>query len=162
MIKRENTQTEWWRGEYTISTDAARIDFAAVHNFLCSSYWAQNIPAEVARRSIENSLCFGLYEAKRQIGFARVVTDHATFAYLCDVFVVEECRGRSLSKWLLETILAHPELQNLRRWLLATADAHELYRKFGFVALKTPSNFMERHAPDVYLSAEMKEENYVD
>lgn len=124
-----------------------------VHEFLRRSYWAQNIPSETVRRSIENSLCFGLFKAEKQIGFARVVTDYATFAYLCDVFVIEEFRGRGMSKWLMETILAHPELQNLRRWLLATKDAHGLYGQFGFTALDAPEVFMERHAPDVYLTA---------
>lgn len=149
--KGENTQTEWQRDEYTISTDGERIDFPVVHRFLSRSYWAQNIPADVVRRSIENSLCFGLFEADKQIGFARVISDYATFAYLCDVFIMEEYRGRSLSKWLLETILAHPELQGLRRWLLATKDAHGLYSQFGFTALDAPSIFMQRHAPNIYL-----------
>jgi GNAT superfamily N-acetyltransferase len=152
----ENTPTEWRNGEYIISTDGTLIDMNAVHNFLNHSYWAQNISIEIVRRSIENSLCFGLYHAKNQIGFARIVTDRATFAYLCDVFVIEEYRGRGLSKWLMETVLAHPELQNLRRWLLATRDAHGLYSQFGFTALDAPSIFMQRHAPDVYLSARMK------
>ena len=151
--KSENEQTEWRQGEYTISTEDTRLDSAFVHDFLSRSYWVQNIPFETVRRSIENSLCFGLYEAKTQIGFARVVTDSATFAYLCDVFVIENKRGRGLSKWLMETILAHPELQNLRRWLLATKDAHGLYEQFGFTALDAPSIFMQRHPPDVYLSA---------
>lgn len=150
-VKEENEQTEWKQGEYTISTERARIDSAFVHGFLSRSYWAQNIPFEVVRSSIENSLCFGLYEAEKQIGFARVVTDSATFAYLCDVFVLEKYRGRGLSKWLMETILAHPKLQNLRRWMLATKDAHGLYSQFGFTALDAPDVFMQRHAPDVYL-----------
>lgn len=149
--KNENAPTEWRQGEFTISTERTRIDTKAVHNFLNRSYWAQNISVEIVRRSIENSLCFGLYHAKGQIGFARVITDYATFAYLCDVFVTEEYRRRGLSKWLMETVLAHPELQNLRRWLLATKDAHGLYKQFGFVALDAPSIFMQRHAPDVYV-----------
>ena len=149
--KSENSQTEWRQSEFTISTERTRIDFAVVHDFLSRSYWARNIPFEVVRRSIENSLCFGLFEAEKQIGFARVVTDCATFAYLCDVFVVEKYRGRGLSKWLMETILAHPELQGLRRWLLATADAHGLYGQFGFAALDSPAIFMERRTPDVYV-----------
>jgi GNAT superfamily N-acetyltransferase len=156
-IKSENRQTEWRRDEYTISTEQTRIDYDVVYDFLRASYWAQNIPFEVVRRSIENSLCFGLYEAKKQIGFARVITDSATFAYLCDVFVIEEYRGRGLSKWLMETISAHPKLQNLRRWMLATRDAHMLYSQFGFTPLDAPSVFMQRHAPEVYLSAETKE-----
>lgn len=138
------------RDEYTISTERGRIDRTFVHEFLRRSYWAKDIPFETVRRSIENSVCFGLYHAEKQIGFARVVTDRATFAYLCDVFVIEEYRGKGLSKWLMETIHAHPELQNLRRWLLATKDAHGLYRQFGFTPLDTPEVFMQRHAPDVY------------
>ena len=102
------------------------------------------------RRSIEHSLCFGVYEGGAQVGFARVVSDRATFAYLCDVFVIESRRGRGLGKLLLETIVAHPELQGLRRWLLATRDAHGLYRRFGFTELACPEIFMERHDPDVY------------
>ena len=149
--KDENAQTEWRNGEYTISTERARIDTKAVHNFLNRSYWAQNNSVEVVRRSIEHSLCFGLYDAKGQIGFARVVTDYATFAYLCDVFVNEGYRGLGLSKWLMETVVAHPELQNLRRCLLVTKDAHGLYNQFGFTALDAPSIFMQRHAPDVYV-----------
>lgn len=154
--KSEDMQTERQQGEYTISTERARLDSAFVHDFLSRSYWAQNIPSETVRRSIENSLCFGLFEAEKQIGFARVVTDYATFAYLCDVFVIENKRGRGLSKWLMETILAHPELQNLRRWMLATKDAHGLYCQFGFTALDAPEVFMQRHQPDVYVSGEMK------
>ena len=149
--KSENEQNEWQRGEYTISTDETRLDSAFVHDFLSRSYWARNIPLETVRRSIENSLCFGLFEAETQIGFARIITDRATFAYLCDVFVIEDYRGRELSKWLMETIVAHPEVQNLRRWLLATKDAHGLYSQFGFTPLDAPEVFMQRHAPDVYV-----------
>ena len=151
--KSENKQTEWRQGEYTIITDDALLDFAFVHDFLSCSYWAKDIPPKTVRRSIENSLCFGLFEAEKQIGFVRVVTDSATFAYLCDVFVIEEYRGRGLSKWLMETILAHPKLQNLRRWLLATKDAHGLYSQFDFTPLDAPEIFMQRHAPDVYFPA---------
>ncbi len=151
--KDENTQTEWRQGEYTINTEKARIDLAFVHDFLKRSYWAREIPVEIVRHSIENSLCFGLYEAEKQIGFARVVTDYATFAYLCDVFVIENKRGRGLSKWLMETVMAHPEVQNLRRWLLATKDAHGLYGQYGFTSLDAPAVFMQRHAPDVYALA---------
>ena len=141
---------EWQRGQYTISTDTARLNLGVVHGFLRGSYWAKDIPEEVIRRSIEHSLPFGVYEGAAQVGFARVVTDRATFAYLCDVFVIESHRGRGLAKWLVGVVIAHPELQGLRRWLLATKDAHRLYRQFGFTELDRPEIFMERHAPDVY------------
>jgi GNAT superfamily N-acetyltransferase len=140
----------WTQGEFEISTDPARIDLRAVHEFLANSYWARGIPLETVQRSIENSLCFGIYQGNRQIGFARVVTDRATFAYLADVFVLPDYRGRGLSRWLMECIIAHPDLQGLRRWMLATQDAHGLYRQFGFSPLKAPERWMEIHRPDVY------------
>jgi GNAT superfamily N-acetyltransferase len=115
-----------------------------VHGFLTRSYWARGVPPDVVQRSIENSLVFGVYGGDEQVGFARVVTDRATFAYLADVFVLEGHRGRGLGKWLMEVVLAHPELQGLRRWMLATADAHGLYRRYGFRELGKPQIFMER------------------
>ncbi len=139
---------EWQRGDYSISTDQSRLDFSLIHDFLSTrSYWAVGRPIEVVRRSIENSLAFGVYKTDWQAGFARVITDYATFAWLADVFVLEEFRGQGLSKWLVETIIAHPELQGLRRWVLATKDAHELYRKFGFDELKRPERWMEKFDP---------------
>ncbi|HKD82380.1 MAG TPA: GNAT family N-acetyltransferase [Candidatus Angelobacter sp.] len=144
----------WSRGEFEISSDPARIDLRAVHEFLTNSYWAKGIPMETVRRSIENALCFGIYQNTRQIGFARVVTDRATFAYLADVFVLPPYRGRGLSKWLMECILSHPELQGLRRWMLATRDAHALYQQYGFNALKAPDRWMEIHNPDIYTRKE--------
>lgn len=147
-------KNEWKLDEYVISTEREKIDLTVVHKFLRESYWAKNIPLETVRRSIENSLCFSLFESQKQIGFARIVSDYATFAYLADVFVIEEFRGQGLSKWLMETIVAHPQLQNLRRWLLATRDAHGLYAQFGFTALDAPEVFMQRHDPTVYLRAE--------
>lgn len=140
----------WINGEFEISTDPARIDLALVHGFLTSSYWAKGIPAETVQRSIQNSLCFGVYCGQQQVGFARIITDGATFSYLADVFILEPYRGRGLSKWLMECIMAHPQLQGLRRWILATRDAHGLYRQFGFDVLKNPQRWMERHNPDVY------------
>jgi GNAT superfamily N-acetyltransferase len=140
----------WRRGKYQISTDTARVDLNVVHGFLSSSYWAEGIPLEVVSRSLEHSLCFGLYEGEAQVGFACVVTDCATFAYLCDVFVVDSHSGGGLGKWLMETVVAHPDLQGLRRWLLATRDAHDLYRQFGFTDLAHPEILMERHVPDIY------------
>jgi N-acetylglutamate synthase-like GNAT family acetyltransferase len=127
---------DWRRDGFHISTDPAELDVAALHAYLSRSYWAQGIPREVVERSVRHSLCFGLYEekewSKRQVGFARVVSDRATFAYLGDVYVLEDYRGRGLSKWLMECIRTHPELQGLRRWSLATRDAHGLYGRFGF------------------------------
>jgi len=135
------------RGEYLISTDSSRLDLGVVHDFLSTSYWAVGVPLEVVERSIENSLVFGVYEGEEQVGFARVVTDYATFAYLADVFVLESHRGRGLGKWLIEAVVSHPDLQELRRWMLATGDAHELYRKYGFAGLGCPEIFMEIHTP---------------
>lgn len=137
-------QTEWKRGEYSISSDPKRIDIRVVHGFLTTSYWAHNISEEVVRRSIEHSFCFGVYHEGTQVGFARVVTDRATFAYLADVFIIEQYRGRGLGQWLINTIVTHPELSGLRRWLLVTRDAHDLYRKCGFSELRNPERFMER------------------
>ena len=142
--------TEWARDGFTISTDPARIDLDVVHGFLATSYWAEGIPREVVRRSIEHSLCFGLYQEGRQIGFARVITDRATFAYLGDVFVLEAFRGRGLARWLLEVIQAHAELQGLRRWVLLTRDAHALYQQAGWSALAVPDRYMERWLKDAY------------
>ena len=139
---------EYSRGRYVISTDRARLDLSMIHDFLTnSSYWAVGRKMEIVKRSIEHSLPFGLYDNERQIGFARVVTDYATFAWLADVFVLEEARGKGLGTWLVEVILAHPELQGFRRWTLATKDAHEIYRKFGFSELKRPERWMERRDP---------------
>jgi len=137
-------------GEFEISTDPSRIDIPLVHRFLTSSYWAKGIPETTVRRSIEGSLCFGVYRGSRQVGFARVISDYATFAYLADVFVVEDFRGRALAVWLMQCIVDHPELQGLRRWSLVTRDAHRLYRKFGFRELSAPERWMERHNPHVY------------
>jgi GNAT superfamily N-acetyltransferase len=139
------------RGDFLVSTDPAQLDVPLIHEFLSQhSYWAAGIPLAVVRKSIENALCFGLYHQERQIGFARLVTDRATFAYLGDVFVVESARGQGLSKWLLECILAHPDLRGLRRILLGTRDAHGLYRQFGFTPIASPERFMEIFCPDIY------------
>ncbi|TMC17635.1 MAG: GNAT family N-acetyltransferase [Chloroflexi bacterium] len=141
---------EWRRGEYLISTDKSRLDLTVIHNFLKTSYWAAGIPLEVVRRSIEHSLSFGLYKEDKQIGYARVITDYATFAYLGDVFILEPFRGQGLSKWLMEVVVTHPELQGFRRWLLLTKDAHGLYKKVDFTGVATPERYMERFFPDVY------------
>ena len=134
----------WRRDGYLISTDASMLDLEVVHGYLSRSYWAAGVPEDVVRRSVENSLCFGVYRGEEQAGFARVVTDRATFAYLADVFVLEEHRGQGIGKWLVEVILSHPELQGLRRWMLATRDAHDLYRRYAFTELARPGIFMER------------------
>src|SRR5262249_43854229 len=138
------------RGEYTITTDRARLDLGVVHGYLVRSYWAEGIPRELVRRSIQQSFCFGLYHGQKQIGFARVITDYATFGYLGDVFVLEDYRGRGLGKWLIETVMAHPQLQGFRRWSLLTRDAHLLYQGFGFKSLAHPERWMEKHEPGVY------------
>lgn len=139
------------RNRFSISTDKSKLDLDVIHNFLSSnSYWAENIPLSVVQKCIENSFCFGVYEGEKQVGFARVITDYSTFAYFSDVFILEEYRGLGLGMWLIETIMSHPELQGLRRWMLATKDAHWLYRQFGFEELKTPEWFMEIYISGVY------------
>ena len=141
---------EWRRDEHLITTDPSHVDVAAVHAFLTESYWAKGIPLETVRRSIEHSIPFTLLERERLVGFARVISDRAAIAYLGDVFVLPECRGRGLGVWLMECVMAHPELQGLRRWILATRDAHGLYRKCGFTALGSPERWMEKWDRDVY------------
>jgi len=137
--------------QISIDTDSSRLNVAMIHAFLSQeSYWAQGVPLEVVQRAIDNSLCFGLYEGERQIGFARVITDQATFAYLADVFIVASHRGRGHSKRLMTAVMAHPELQGLRRWMLMTRDAHGLYAQNGFTQCARPDRIMERHDPDVY------------
>lgn len=143
--------TEHRRGEFLISTDRARLDLNVIYNFLTNCYWAKGIPRDVVARSIEHSLCFGIYDGGgAQAGFARVVSDYATVAYLGDVFVLESYRGRGLSKWLMECIVQHPALQDLRRWILLTRDAHGLYSQFGFTPVTAPERYMELHRPNVY------------
>jgi GNAT superfamily N-acetyltransferase len=138
-------------GEYEIDTDKRRLDIAAIHRFLSKeSYWAKNRTLEQTLTAIENSLCFGLYKGTELIGFTRVITDKATFAYIGDVYVLEAHRGKALSKWLMKTVVEQPDLQGLRRWLLATRDAHGLYEQFGFKELVLPERWMERTAPDAY------------
>lgn len=140
--------------EYVISTDKERLDLAMIHDFLANqSYWAKGIPFEVMKKSIENALCFGVYHQDKQVGFARVVTDYATIAYVGDLFIIEPYRGRGLGKRLVKTIIDHPELEGLRLWLLGTRDAHDLYRKYGFKKVaETPAadRFMALLNPDVY------------
>ena len=146
-------QYEARKDEYFVSTDSSLLSIDVIYNYLSrESYWAQNIPRQVVEKSISNSLCFGLYHQDKQIGFARLITDKATFAYLADVFILDEYRKKGLSKWLIKTIQAHPDLQGLRRWMLGTRDAHGLYEQFGWTVLDedTRKRFMQRHNKNVY------------
>jgi GNAT superfamily N-acetyltransferase len=139
---------KWRKGEFEISTEKKKLDVEMIHKFLSErSYWATGRSIETIERSIRNSLCFGIYQGTRQVGFARVITDYATFAWIADVFVLEEMRGHGLAKWLMDILMAHPKLQKFRRWVLATKDAHELYRRYGFMELKKPERWMERRDP---------------
>jgi len=135
---------------FTISTEKDKLDIDVIHSFLNRTYWAEGISKEIIRRSIEGSLCFGVFENDKQIGFARMITDKATFAYLADVFIIEEYRGRGLSKWLMEVIMSHPDLQGLRRMVLVTKDAHGLYKQFGFTPLINVDRWMHILDLDVY------------
>ena len=141
---------EWFKDDFMITTDKQKIDVAYVHGFLRQSYWAKNVPLPVVQQSIKGSLCFAIWHQQKQVGFARVITDEATFAYLADVFIDEQYRGRGLSKWLVQTILGYPSLQGLRRFMLATRDAHGLYSQFGFEPLSQPDRWMHIHKPDAY------------
>lgn len=142
---------------YIISTDKTKLDVDAIHHFLSTqAYWSLNIPRSTVLLSIENSMCFGIYKENEQVGFARIITDHATIAYLGDVYVIEKERGNGLSKWLMETVMNHPELQGLRRWILLTGDAHELYRKFGWTDIADPTKWMELHNKNIYSIPEVK------
>lgn len=142
---------EYGKGEFVLSTDRARLDLDVIHGFLTECYWAKGISREIVARSLENSLCFGVYTQGKQVGFARVISDFATYAYIGDVFVLEPLRGHGLGKWMMECIMGHPQLQGLRRWSLVTRDAHGLYAQFGFTPLKKPANYMELNDPEVYL-----------
>jgi GNAT superfamily N-acetyltransferase len=141
---------EWRRGPYSVSTDAGRLDLAGTTAFLSASPWAHDIPESVVRRAMEHSIAFGLYDEDRQIGFARVVTDRATFAWVGDVFVEAGHRGRGLGLWLMRCVLAHPELQELRRWLLVSTTAQDLYHRLGFTSIAAPERFMEVVDMDVH------------
>jgi GNAT superfamily N-acetyltransferase len=133
---------ETHRNRFTISTDPSRLDVEAIADMLSRAYWAQERTQEMIARYLQHSLTFGLYDGSRQIGLARIVSDYTTFAWLCDVFIHEEYRGQGLGKWLMETVHSHPDLQSLKRWMLATKDAHGLYRKFGWVPLEPPERWM--------------------
>lgn len=151
QVTSSNRVVEHRRGEFVISTDPARLDLDVIHGFLTNCYWSKGVPREVVARANEHSLCFGVYDGTRaQVGFARVISDFATIAYIGDVFVLETSRGLGLGKWLMECITKHPALQNLRRWILTTRDAHGLYSQVGFAPVKFPERYMELHDPDVY------------
>lgn len=139
--------------EYKINSDNSLMDIDAIHSYLSRSYWAENVPRDIVKKAIRNSLCFGVFHNTVQVGFARLITDSATFAYLADVYILEEHRGKGLSKKLMKEVINHPELQGLRRMVLATADAHTLYEKFGFKPLGEPQKFMELWTPNIYKMA---------
>ena len=144
------TSSEWKRNGYSISTDKSRIDLGMVHGFLSKSYWAENIPRHIVQNSIDNSLCFGVYHQQNQIGFARVVTDFSTFAYLADVFIVPEERGKGLTKWLMQIIVDHPKLQGLTKIHFGNQGCSRLYAQFGFTPFDKPERWMQKHDPEVY------------
>lgn len=141
---------EYQKENYFISTDPVKLDITVIHDFLSNSYWAKNMPRDVLEKSIKNSLNYGLFINGSQIGYARVLTDFSTFAYLADVFIIEAYRNKGLSKWLMECILSHPELQKIRTWMLKTSDAHGLYEKFGFKAPESPNSIMEKRVVKNY------------
>lgn len=142
---------EWQKDEYSISTDRGRLDIPYIHGWLSErSYWAGGIPLETVERSLQGSVCFGVYEGEKQVGFARVVTDGATFGYLADVFIDEGQRGKGLSKWMMDVIMSHPDLQGFRTWMLQTMDAHGLYSRSGFKAHEHPGRVMIKSVPDIY------------
>jgi len=153
------TVSNWENGEFQVSDDPERLDLDTIHEFLAlHSNWARGIPRSTLEKSIRNSLSFGVFHGSKQVGFARVISDSATVAYLGDVFIVPEYRGRGLAKWLMQCIVSHSDLQNLRRWILVTENAHGLYRKYGFTQLARPDRFMELHTPDVYMRASRDED----
>jgi GNAT superfamily N-acetyltransferase len=151
-----NPIVEHQEGEYFVSSDPKKLDLALTHHWLANvSYWSQGLPLNIFKRMIDHSLCFGVYHLKgNQVGFGRVITDYATFAWLTDVFIIDEYRGKGLSVFLMKCILGHPELKILRRWLLGTDHAHGLYRKFGFADLDHPENFLTSHRSQMYTSGE--------
>ncbi len=141
---------DFFRANYSISADKDKLDIAYIHQFLSHSYWAEDIPIELVARSIHFSMCFGVYDGAQQVGFARIVTDYATFGYLADVFIDVQHRGRGLSKWLMEVIMEHPQLQGFRSWQLATRDAHGLYARHGFKVPENPERIMRRVVENMY------------
>lgn len=146
--------TVYSRGNFCVSTDPDRLDIPAIHAYLSNSYWSPGIPIDIVQRAINGSLCFGLFHHGNQIGFARVISDRATFAYLCDVYVLDDYQKQGLGEWLMEVIVAHPDLQGLRRFVLVTRDAHGLYQRFGFRPLARPEGYMEIHRANVYAASQ--------
>ncbi len=144
---------KWQQDNYWITNDKDQLNIDFIHDFLKEAYWSKDIPKKSVSKSIDHSLCFGVFHNNEPIGFARVVTDYTCIAYLADVFIISQYRSQGLAKWLLSCILDHPELQSLRRWILGTRDAHGLYNQFGFTPLKNPDIFMERHNPNVYTAS---------
>lgn len=142
---------EYTNGQYWITTDPEKLDLDAIHAYLTRSFWAEGIPKPIVATALANSLCFGLFDRADQVGLARVVTDRATYAYLCDVYVLETHQGRGLGKWLIETVMAHPDLQGLRRFQLVTRDAHGLYSRHGFASPMNPERHMEIFRHGMYL-----------
>ena len=140
------------KDNYTISTDPIRLDFDVIHQFLTNSYWSPGVPYDTVKKAAENSLCFGVYAGAAQVGYAPVVTDYTTYAYIADVFILESHRGQGLGKWLMRCVVDYPELQGLRLWMLATRDAHGLYEQVGFEALPHPERFMQINDPNAYHS----------
>jgi len=139
------------KGDYLITTDKEKLDVPFIHHFLSKeAYWSKDIPLDTVQRSIQNSLNFGVYHHDKQVGYARIISDYATVAYLGDVFIIPDHRGKGLSKWLVEQVMAHPDLRGLRRWILLTRDAHELYRQYGWQSIASPDKWMEVHHPEVY------------
>ncbi len=141
---------DFTKDRFYISTEKEKMDIDLIYSFLTRSYWAEGISKEIVTRSIEGALCFGVFENDKQVGFARMITDRATFAYLADVFIIEEYRGVGLSIWLMDVIMVHPDMQGLRRMMLSTRDAHDLYKKFGFTQLNNVDRWMHIQNPDVY------------
>ena len=151
MVNMQPATFEVHKGDYLISTDPSRLDLEVIHDYLSQqSYWATGIPKEIVRKAFENSLNFGLSQDERQIGLVRIISDYATFAYVCDVFILPGFRGLGLSKWLMSVVMSHPFLQGLRRWSLLTSDAHMLYARYGFTPLHNPERYMEIFDPEVY------------
>jgi ribosomal protein S18 acetylase RimI-like enzyme len=147
----EPAVVQYQKDGFTISTDKSWLDMTTIHTYLSEeAYWSKGIPRQVVEAGISSSLCFGVYQGEQQVGFARVISDYASFAYLCDVFILEPYRAQGLGKWLMSCVMSHPDLQGLRNFLLFTRDAHGLYAQFGFTPVSTPERIMVKRDPDIY------------